>query len=81
MTNTLIDRSISLIMLKELNEGRINMAKQAAPVKKNEYIDLQFVDLTHEGNGVGKIANLSLLSQYFTQSYSTTNSQFFNMIC
>ncbi|WP_188455118.1 23S rRNA (uracil(1939)-C(5))-methyltransferase RlmD [Virgibacillus oceani] len=31
------------------------MAKQTAPVKKNETITLNFEDLTHEGNGVGKI--------------------------
>lgn len=31
------------------------MAKQTAPVKKNETITLRFEDLTHEGNGVGKI--------------------------
>ncbi|WP_404457911.1 23S rRNA (uracil(1939)-C(5))-methyltransferase RlmD [Oceanobacillus kapialis] len=31
------------------------MAKQAAPVKKNETITLTFEDLTHEGNGVGKV--------------------------
>lgn len=31
------------------------MAKQAAPVKKNETITLKFEDLTHEGSGVGKV--------------------------
>lgn len=31
------------------------MAKQAAPVKKNETINLTFEDLTHEGSGVGKV--------------------------
>ncbi|WP_106494660.1 23S rRNA (uracil(1939)-C(5))-methyltransferase RlmD [Lentibacillus sp. Marseille-P4043] len=31
------------------------MPKQTAPVKKNEIITLKFEDLTHEGNGVGKI--------------------------
>ncbi|ASK61160.1 23S rRNA (uracil(1939)-C(5))-methyltransferase RlmD [Virgibacillus phasianinus] len=31
------------------------MPKQSAPVKKNETITLTFEDLTHEGNGVGKI--------------------------
>lgn len=31
------------------------MAKQTVPVKKNETIILNFEDLTHEGNGVGKI--------------------------
>ncbi|WP_099157685.1 23S rRNA (uracil(1939)-C(5))-methyltransferase RlmD [Virgibacillus ndiopensis] len=31
------------------------MAKQTVPVKKNETITLTFEDLTHEGNGVGKI--------------------------
>ncbi|WP_198433938.1 23S rRNA (uracil(1939)-C(5))-methyltransferase RlmD [Virgibacillus salexigens] len=31
------------------------MAKQAAPVKKNQTITLTFEDLTHEGNGVGKV--------------------------
>lgn len=31
------------------------MAKREVPVKKNQEISLQFEDLTHEGNGVGKI--------------------------
>lgn len=31
------------------------MAKQTAPVKKNETLTLTFEDLTHEGNGVAKI--------------------------
>src|SRR5690625_2951511 len=31
------------------------MAKMKAPVKKNQTIDLEIEDLTHEGNGVGKI--------------------------
>src|SRR5690625_3994615 len=31
------------------------MAKQKPPVKKNETITLSFEDLTHEGNGVGKV--------------------------
>lgn len=29
--------------------------KQQIPVKKNEYIDVEFIDLTHEGQGVAKI--------------------------
>ena len=31
------------------------MAKPKAPVKKNDTITLQFEDLTHQGNGVGKV--------------------------
>src|SRR5699024_3424774 len=31
------------------------MAKQNAPVKKNEHMTVTFTDLTHEGNGVAKI--------------------------
>lgn len=31
------------------------MPKQTTPVKKNETITLNFEDLTHEGNGVGKV--------------------------
>src|SRR5690625_440585 len=31
------------------------MAKQQAPVKKNETVQLTIEDLTHEGNGVGKV--------------------------
>lgn len=31
------------------------MAKRKAPVQKNETITLQFEDLTHQGNGVGKV--------------------------
>ncbi|GAB4074457.1 23S rRNA (uracil(1939)-C(5))-methyltransferase RlmD [Barrientosiimonas marina] len=40
------------------------MAKQAAPVKKNQTITLQFEDLTHEGNGVGKISGYPLFVPY-----------------
>ncbi|RPF50665.1 23S rRNA (uracil(1939)-C(5))-methyltransferase RlmD [Aquisalibacillus elongatus] len=40
------------------------MAKQAAPVQKNDYIDLTFVDLTHEGNGVGKIDGYPVFVPY-----------------
>ncbi|WP_277673773.1 23S rRNA (uracil(1939)-C(5))-methyltransferase RlmD, partial [Piscibacillus halophilus] len=40
------------------------MAKKIAPVKKNEYIDLEFVDLTHEGNGVGKIDGYPVFVPY-----------------
>lgn len=29
--------------------------KQQIPVKKNDYIDVEFIDLTHEGQGVAKI--------------------------
>ncbi|MCZ0702897.1 23S rRNA (uracil1939-C5)-methyltransferase [Natronobacillus azotifigens] len=31
------------------------MSKQQAPVKKNDIVTLNFEDITHEGNGVGKI--------------------------
>ncbi|MBS4209551.1 23S rRNA (uracil(1939)-C(5))-methyltransferase RlmD [Bacillus sp. FJAT-50079] len=31
------------------------MAKVQAPIKKNDYIDVIFEDLTHDGNGVAKI--------------------------
>ena len=40
------------------------MAKQKAPVKKNETITLQFEDLTSEGNGVGKIDGYPLFVPY-----------------
>ncbi|WP_010529626.1 23S rRNA (uracil(1939)-C(5))-methyltransferase RlmD [Lentibacillus jeotgali] len=40
------------------------MAKQAAPVKKNQTITLQFEDLTHEGSGVGKINGYPLFVPY-----------------
>src|SRR5690625_1128997 len=40
------------------------MAKGNAPVKKNETITLQFEDLTHEGNGVGKINGYPLFVPY-----------------
>ncbi|SHF82829.1 23S rRNA (uracil(1939)-C(5))-methyltransferase RlmD [Ornithinibacillus halophilus] len=40
------------------------MSKQAAPVKKNETITLTFEDLTHEGNGVGKIDGYPLFVPY-----------------
>ncbi|WP_373895326.1 23S rRNA (uracil(1939)-C(5))-methyltransferase RlmD [Virgibacillus sp. CBA3643] len=40
------------------------MAKQTAPVEKNETITLSFEDLTHEGNGVGKIDGYPLFVPY-----------------
>lgn len=40
------------------------MAKQTAPVKKNETITLRFEDLTHEGSGVGKIDGYPLFVPY-----------------
>ncbi|MGM8364005.1 23S rRNA (uracil(1939)-C(5))-methyltransferase RlmD [Virgibacillus sp. W0181] len=40
------------------------MAKRTAPVKKNETITLQFEDLTHEGNGVGKIDGYPIFVPY-----------------
>ncbi|WP_026908113.1 23S rRNA (uracil(1939)-C(5))-methyltransferase RlmD [Paucisalibacillus globulus] len=40
------------------------MAKQSAPVKKNETVTLSFEDLTHEGNGVGKINGYPLFVPY-----------------
>src|SRR5699024_1179013 len=43
---------------------KINMAKKSAPVKKNETVTLTFEDLTHEGNGVGKINGYPLFVPY-----------------
>ena len=40
------------------------MAKQTAPVKKNETVTLTFEDLTHEGSGVGKIDGYPLFVPY-----------------
>lgn len=40
------------------------MAKHTAPVKKNDRITLRFEDLTHEGNGVGKIDGYPLFVPY-----------------
>ncbi|WP_181347897.1 23S rRNA (uracil(1939)-C(5))-methyltransferase RlmD [Thalassobacillus sp. CUG 92003] len=40
------------------------MAKAKPPVQKNETIDLSFEDLTHEGNGVGKIDGYPLFVPY-----------------
>ncbi|WP_188207207.1 23S rRNA (uracil(1939)-C(5))-methyltransferase RlmD [Alkalibacillus aidingensis] len=40
------------------------MAKTNAPVKKNEYIELTFSDLTHEGDGVGKIGGYPVFVPY-----------------
>ena len=40
------------------------MAKHSAPVKKNETIKLTFEDLTHEGNGVGKVNGYPLFVPY-----------------
>lgn len=40
---------------KDIGKRKIILAKVNAPVKKNQKVELQFEDLTHEGNGVGKI--------------------------
>jgi len=40
------------------------MAKQKAPVNKNETLTLKFEDLTHEGNGVGKVNGYPLFVPY-----------------
>ncbi|WP_164219117.1 23S rRNA (uracil(1939)-C(5))-methyltransferase RlmD [Virgibacillus sp. YIM 98842] len=40
------------------------MSKTNAPVKKNETLTLKFEDLTHEGNGVGKIDGYPLFVPY-----------------
>jgi len=40
------------------------MAKQTAPVQKNQTIELHFEDLTHEGEGVGKINGYPLFVPY-----------------
>jgi len=40
------------------------MAKQTAPVKKNETVTLTFEDLTHEGSGVGKVEGYPLFVPY-----------------
>ncbi len=40
------------------------MAKQSAPVKKNQTVTLTFEDLTHEGSGVGKINGYPLFVPY-----------------
>lgn len=38
------------------NRGvKVDKMSQTIPVKKNDYIDVEFVDLTHEGQGVAKI--------------------------
>ncbi|UOQ48960.1 23S rRNA (uracil(1939)-C(5))-methyltransferase RlmD [Gracilibacillus caseinilyticus] len=40
------------------------MAKLAPPVKKNQTIELHFEDITHEGDGVGKINGYPLFVPY-----------------
>ncbi|MFB1050570.1 23S rRNA (uracil(1939)-C(5))-methyltransferase RlmD [Paraliobacillus sp. JSM ZJ581] len=40
------------------------MEKQKAPVQKNEMITLAFEDMTHEGNGVGKIDGYPVFVPY-----------------
>lgn len=39
---------------------RESMSKQQVPVNKNDKVILEFEDLTHEGNGVGKVAGYPL---------------------
>src|SRR5690625_3453629 len=40
------------------------LAKVNAPVKKNQLIELQFEDLTHEGNGVAKVDGYPIFVPY-----------------
>ncbi|MDC3414172.1 23S rRNA (uracil(1939)-C(5))-methyltransferase RlmD [Aquibacillus sp. 3ASR75-11] len=40
------------------------MAKQKPPVKKNETVELTFEDITHDGDGVGKINGYPLFVPY-----------------
>ncbi|WP_027964084.1 23S rRNA (uracil(1939)-C(5))-methyltransferase RlmD [Halalkalibacillus halophilus] len=40
------------------------MAKQTAPVEKNEFIDVTFSDLTHEGDGVAKLDGYPIFVPY-----------------
>ncbi|MDY0395647.1 23S rRNA (uracil(1939)-C(5))-methyltransferase RlmD [Virgibacillus halophilus] len=40
------------------------MVKQSAPVKKNDIVSLHIEDLTHEGNGVGKIEGYPIFIPY-----------------
>ncbi|ELK44164.1 TRAM domain-containing protein, partial [Halobacillus sp. BAB-2008] len=40
------------------------MAKVKPPVEKNETVELTFEDLTHEGNGVGKVDGYPLFVPY-----------------
>lgn len=47
----------------EIKVGFI-MTKVTAPVQKNEYIELTFSDLTHEGDGVGKINGFPIFVPY-----------------
>src|SRR5699024_10893546 len=45
----------------------MNMAKTKAPVQKNQSIELIFTDITHEGNGVGKVEGYPILDPVVLQ--------------
>jgi 23S rRNA (uracil1939-C5)-methyltransferase len=45
---------ITGIWLKN-RDVKVDKMSQIIPVKKNDYIDVEFVDLTHEGQGVAKL--------------------------
>src|SRR5690625_493591 len=40
------------------------MVQQKVPVRKNEIVELEFTDLTHEGNGVGKLNGYPIFVPY-----------------
>ncbi|WP_138417876.1 23S rRNA (uracil(1939)-C(5))-methyltransferase RlmD [Aquibacillus sediminis] len=40
------------------------MVKQKTPVQKNDTVDLEFVDITHDGDGVGKINGYPVFVPY-----------------
>ena len=42
---------------------KVNRMKQEMPVKVNDYIDIEFVDLTHQGQGVAKLDGYPILFQ------------------
>ena len=46
---------IQSVQQKTARKGRLTMSKQQAPVQKNDYIDVVFEDLTHDGSGVAKV--------------------------
>src|SRR5699024_6599092 len=48
------------------NDGKrkIIMAKMKAPVQKNQRIEVQFIDMTHEGNGVAKVDGYPVFVPY-----------------
>jgi 23S rRNA (uracil1939-C5)-methyltransferase len=49
---------------RNLLKEDVHMTKVNPPVKKNEIVEMEFIDMTHEGDGVGKVNGYPLFVPY-----------------